>query len=70
MSFCHVERSIHIGQEIIDITEGNQKQQGGIPSLIRSPIIKSEEKIVWLNGMQGDDIILNPLKRIMPEPRA
>jgi len=35
--FCHVERIRHIGQEIEDMTAGNQKWQGGIPSLMRSP---------------------------------
>ena len=33
-----MERVRQIGQEIFDITEGNQKWQGGIPNLISKPI--------------------------------
>lgn len=36
--FCQVAKVKHIGHEIEDITEGNQKWQGGKPNLINKPI--------------------------------
>lgn len=37
--FCHVDRTKHIGHEIADITDGNQKWHGGSPNFTRSPRI-------------------------------
>lgn len=42
ITFCQVARIMHIGQEIEDITAGNQKWQGGRPSLINNPIINKK----------------------------
>lgn len=37
ISFCQVAKIKHIGQEIIDMTVGNQKWHGGRPNLVISP---------------------------------
>lgn len=38
-TFCHVASRIHINQEVLDITEGNQKWVGAAPSLIMRAIL-------------------------------
>jgi hypothetical protein len=43
VSFCQVVRIIHIGHEIKVITEGNQKWQGGRPSLVINPNNRNKE---------------------------
>lgn len=37
--FCQVDRTKHIGHEMLDITEGNQKWHGGRPNFTRRPAI-------------------------------
>lgn len=69
-SFCQVVRIIHMGQEIIDITVGNQKWHGGSPSLVRRPrnnirFIKFVlHKRCWFVNKD-----IEP-RRINPDPRA
>jgi hypothetical protein len=37
-SFCQVDKIIHNGHDIFDITIGNQKWQGAAPNLIRRAV--------------------------------
>lgn len=65
-----MDKIIHIGQEIMDITEGNQKWHGGIPNLVTKPkissiYIKSELHIKWLLIKK----VIDPNK-ISLEPKA
>lgn len=70
MSFCQVERTKHIGHERLDITLGNQKWHGGIPSFSKIPVemIKVDQSM----GRDLASVIIEEEapKRIIPEPRA
>lgn len=69
-SFCHVVRIRHIGHEIIDITEGNQKWHGGIPNLVIKPINSNKFIRLVVIGIWGFiKKVIDP-KRINPEPNA
>lgn len=69
-SFCQVVRIIHMGQEIKDITEGNQKWQGGSPSLVINPKNKRRFIKLGVNRVRGEVKSDKEPKRIKPEPRV
>lgn len=69
-SFCQVVKIRHIGQEIIDITEGNQKWHGGRPSLVINPKKSNKFKkleVIKIWGLIKKD--KEPI-RINPDPKA
>lgn len=71
--FCHVDRSIHNGHEILLITKGNQKWHGAAPILINNAVKIRKPLIFSLFTIDESENIINllnaPNKRI-PEPIA
>lgn len=46
-TFCHVARIIQIGQEVLVMTDGNQKWVGAAPNLIIRAMVIRVEEVLW-----------------------
>lgn len=70
VSFCQVVRRRHKGQEIKDITDGNQKWKGGKPNLVRSPRRINITGRLEDPGRRGDIKVVIAPRRNSPDPRV
>jgi hypothetical protein len=69
-TFCQVARIIQIGQEALDITEGNQKWVGAAPNLIVRAILIRIRGISWfVSRMSPCEMQIYEIRKAL-EPRA